>query len=352
VAAVAAGKLDALIGKVARRFGKNDVISDGQIVGYLSEERAAASTVAAGMASPPPLPPPPPSVEAAGKSDSGELFFFVHFNGSSEVLSREEATAALQWKLDNAKHNPASILASSKDGDKRRSNAAQKARKGEETAGKGESEEVEFEEESCYSSPSSSSAEDDSSFDSRAERKNQVQRRRMPSFRAGVDSSSPRASVAVTTSTLWPSAEARARWIAALQASQTVAEVSFAVSAFAAQAASFGLFVDTEAAERAAAAKQLHREQQQGRRRQESARSSTSLGRGEAAQEEEEELPRRTSARVPKQIAHYSDTTLAEGNVRETRSSNKRNRSPSPSPERNYSYPRRAAAARVTSYAE
>jgi hypothetical protein len=275
-----------------------------------------------------------------------ELFFMVHFNGNSEVVDLATAIEAVRLKADDIRENPSSVVVK-KDVVPVPKQKAVESKKG--TTSPPSSQEEEWNE---YEEPESSSDSDDSD-DSVMRRRS---KRKRSTRRPAPNAASSAESEVTYNSTLWPSAEARSRWMTAVQASRTVAELSFALTAFTSHAESFGVMaMDKEAAERLKASRQQHDHIVKARK----AERPRSSGGSNADLEEtskndaEHDPSRRASSRVSKQPVQYipessnrSGRSLRARQV-ETRTSgrNRRDHSPSPPPQRGFL--KRAAALRV-----
>ena len=332
-----------LVGKHARRFSsKTDHISDGQIVGYLSPFKCAALLAQQKDGS---------GNHEEVKAIEEELFFMVHFSGNTEILDFAAATEAVKLKADDIRENPLSIVAKKEVASVPKQKAVV-SKKGAASPQSSEEEEWNENDEPESSSESDSDDSDDSTMRRRSKRKR-------PSRRPAQSASSSAEFEVTYNSTLWPSAEARSRWMAAVQASKTIAELSFALTAFITHAKSFGVMaMDKEAAERLKASRQQH-DQILKARKADRPRSSG----GSNVDEEEPvkndtdyDLNRRASSRVSKQSVQYipesrsssgrSGRSLRARQV-ETRTSGRKRRDRSPSPPQR-GFLKRAAALRVS----
>ena len=356
-----------LIGKHARRFNpKTEEISDGQIVGYLSPLKAA--NIAAKQidkTSSNSNDEEGKGEDKAGGVSSNEEFFLVHFNGQSEVLDRAAAQEAVRLKAEDVIDVPMSPSVSKKE------NAASSAapvaedhagkKDGRQTTSSTGAEEEEEEWDEDEQSDSDSDDSEDSGFSSAKKRRSARSKqtshsgRSNPNLAANIEDNL----AVIFSSTLWPSAEARSRWISAVQASKTVAELSFGLSAFTAQASSFGAMgLDQEAAERLAAARQQQRFILAARK------TESSRSEQQAAQDERDrdpDLGTRASRRATRQPVQYTDNSNSssrskrqkEEDGRDSRGrGRKRGREPSPPSNAERGFLRRAAALKVVSYAE
>lgn len=332
-----------LIGKHARRFSssKTDLISDGQIVGYLSPFKCASLLEQQKEGS---------SNHEEVKPVEEELFFMVHFNGNSEVLDLATAVEAVKLKADDIRENPLSLVVK-KDVLPVPKQKAVESKKGSTSPPSSQEEEWNEYDEPESSSDSDSDDSDDSVMRRRSKRKRSTRRP------APIASSSAESEVTYN-STLWPSAEARSRWMIAVQVSKTVAELSFALTAFTSHAQSFGVMaMDKEAVERIKASRQQHDHIVKARKTEKPRSSGGSNADLEepSKNDAEYDLSRRASSRVSKQPVQYipesSSSSRSGRSLRarqvETRTSGRNRRDPSPSPPPQRGFLKRAAALRV-----
>ena len=329
----------ALIGKHARRFSsKTDLISDGQIVGYLSPFKCATLLEQQKEGS---------SNHEEVKPVEEELFFMVHFNGNSEILDLATAVEAVKLKTDDIRENPSSSIV------KKDTLPVSKQKKVESKKGASSPQSSEEEEWNEYDEPESSSESDsDDSDDStmrRRSKRKRLTRRPAQNVSTSAESEIP------FNSTLWPSAEARSRWMTAVQASKTVAELAFALTAFTTHAQSFGVMtMDKEAVERLKASRQQQDHIVKSRKTERPRSSGGSNADPEELSKNDTEYDssRRASSRVSKQPVQYipesSSSSRSGRSLRarqvETRTSDRKRRDASP-PQRGFL--KRAAASRV-----
>jgi len=232
-----------------------------------------------------------------------EKFLLVHFNGRVDVLNRAAAETAVQQMADKVRQNPQSAV-------KTQRKVAVNSQESQPAATASDSGDEERDDVSDSSSDSSDS--DNSSFNAPRRKSSRTRANRTKARTAGASGSTSLPEK--LSSTLRPSAEACMRWKAAVQASKTVAELAFALSASTTQAAAFGVMnPDQEAADRVAAARQQRQQQLQVLQGRKGLSSSNSSNSGGGAMDvDDEELGRRSSRRNVKAPTHYSDTNTVE----------------------------------------